>query len=116
MAKLPPIPTEVKIGTQKFKVVTHSAKEDGMLNEGNYGYTLDNASLIVIDASISATKQRVTFVHELLHAIQMTLGGATKPGKDAEFEEWEHHFIGIYEEALLMVLRDNPEVAAYLTA
>ena len=116
MTKLPPLPSQIKIGTQVFKVVSRSNKEDGMLNDGNFGYTLDSASLIVVDASISPSKQRVTFVHEMLHAINMTLGGGTRPSKDAEFEEWEHHFIGIYEESLLMVLRDNPEVAAYLVA
>lgn len=114
--KIPAMPTEVKIGTQVFRVVTRDSKEDGMLNDGSYGYTMDASSLIVIDASISKAKQRTTFVHEMLHAIQMTFGGATKPGKDAEFEEWEHYFIGAYEESLLIVLKENPEVAKYLTA
>ncbi len=114
--KMPPMPTEIKIGTQIYKVVLRDSKEDGMLNDGSYGYTMDAASLIVIDASISKTKQRVTFVHEMLHAIQMSFGGASKPSKDADFEEWEHYFIGTYEEGLLIVLKDNPEVAKYLTA
>jgi len=32
----------VKVGPQKFTIVERSPKEDGMLNEGAYGYTLDN--------------------------------------------------------------------------
>lgn len=114
--KIPAMPMEIKIGTQVFRVETRDSKEDGMLNEGSYGYTMDSSSLIVIDASISKAKQRVTFVHEMLHAIQMTFGGASKPSKEADFEEWEHYFIGTYEEALLIVLKENPEVAKYLIA
>ncbi len=114
--KIPAMPTEIKIGTQVFRVKTRDSKEDGMLSDGSYGYTMDAASLIIIDAGISKAKQRTTFVHELLHAIQMTFGGATKPSKDADFEEWEHYFIGTYEESLLIVLKENPEVAKYLTA
>jgi len=110
------MPTEIVVGTQTYKVVLRNPKEDGMLNDGSYGYTMDAGLTIVIDASISASKQRVTFVHELLHAIQMTFGGATKPGKDAEFEEWEHYFISSYEEALLIVMKDNPALVKYLSA
>lgn len=110
------VPTQVKIGTQVFEVVLRNPKEDGMLSDGSYGYTMEGASLIVIDASISKRKQRTTFIHEMLHAIAFTFGSPTKPGKEAEYEDWEHHFIGIYEEALLVVLKENPEVAKYLSA
>jgi hypothetical protein len=39
-----------------------------------------------------------------------------KPRKSDDFETWEHYFIGVYEETLLIVLRDNPELLEYLTA
>ena len=29
-------------------------------------------------------------------------------------DAWEHYFIGIYEEGVLAILRDNPLVTAYL--
>ena len=32
------------------------------------------------------------------------------PEKDADYEEWEHFFIGVYENALLMIINDNPEL------
>jgi hypothetical protein len=110
------LPSNVLIGTQLFKVESRNPAEDGMLSEGSFGYTLEGGSLIVIDGTLPKLKQRNVFVHELLHAMRMTLGSTTKPNKEADFEEWEHHFIGIYEENLLIVLRDNPDVAKYLTA
>ena len=87
-----------------------------MLNDGNLGYTLDTENLIVIDSSLTPTKIRSTFIHELLHAIRMVFSTSSKPRKSDDFETWEHYFIGVYEETLLIVLRDNPELLEYLTA
>jgi hypothetical protein len=38
----------------------------------------------------------------------------SKPKSSADYEEWEHHFIGIWEQSLLMIFRDNPELKDYL--
>jgi Zn-dependent peptidase ImmA (M78 family) len=110
------IPSEVKIGTQVFDIVIRERAEDGMLNDGNYGYTLDTQNLIVIDALLPLTKQRTTLVHELMHAFSFVFERSTKPTKKDDYETWEHHFIGIYEETWIMVLKDNPELLAYMTA
>ena len=110
------IPSEVKIGTQVFDIVIRERAEDGMLNDGNYGYTLDTQNLIVIDALLPLTKQRTTLVHELMHAFSFVFERSTKPTKKDDYETWEHHFIGIYEETWIMVLNDNPELLAYMTA
>jgi hypothetical protein len=37
-----------------------------------------------------------------------------KPKKTADFDELEHHFIALWENSLLMVLRDNPELTEWL--
>jgi Zn-dependent peptidase ImmA (M78 family) len=87
-----------------------------MLNDGNYGYTLDTQNLIVIDALLPITKQRTTLVHELMHAFSFVFERSVKPTKKDDYETWEHHFIGIYEETWIMVLKDNPELLAYMTA
>jgi hypothetical protein len=109
-------PSQILVGTQVFEVIFRTPKEDGMLSEGSCGYTLDNESVIVIDATLPWSKQRQTFVHEMLHAMRMVFGSQTKPKKTDSFEDWEHYFIGIYEEVLLVVLRDNPGIVEYLTA
>ena len=36
------------------------------------------------------------------------------PKKNADYDEWEHYFIGIYENAILMILDDNPELVEWL--
>ena len=104
----------VKIGPQVFEVEFRNTREDGMLNDNSYGYTLDQGNLIVIAADVSLSKQQVTMVHEVLHCARMILEGSSKPKKKAEYEEWEHHFIGIYENAFLMIMQDNPELAKWL--
>lgn len=105
----------VKIGPQVFEVDFRNTREDGLLNDNCYGYTLDQGNLIVVASDISVSKQRVTLVHEVLHSARMILEGSSKPKKKATYEEWEHHFIGIYENAFLMIMQDNPDLVAWLT-
>lgn len=112
MSKVAP-PSEILIGTQVFQVILRSPKEDGMLSDDTYGYTLESDGVIVIDSTLSWSKQRQTFTHEMLHAMRMVFGSPTRPKKADSFDDWEHYFIGIYEEVLLMVLRDNPSVVEY---
>lgn len=104
----------IKIGPQIFEVEFRSTREDGMLNDNSYGYTLDQGNLIVVASDISLSKQQVTLVHEILHSARMILEGASKPKKKAEYEEWEHHFIGIYENAFIMIMQDNPDLVKWL--
>lgn len=107
--------SSVKIGPQTFKVDFRQTRDDGLLNESSYGYTLDQGNLIVVASDMSEDKQKVTLVHEMLHAARMILEGTSKPKKKAEYEEWEHHFVSIYENAFLMILQDNPDLVAWLT-
>jgi hypothetical protein len=83
-------------------------------DEGHYGFTNHKDCTIVIDAELTEQMKRTTLVHEILHAITITFGGSFKPAKNTDYLDWEHFFIGIYEEPLVMVLRDNPELVAYL--
>ena len=108
-------PSKVKIGTQTFQIVLRSRHEDGMLNDGTFGYTLDTENLIVIDSNLAQGKQRTTVFHEILHAVRMVFDTSIKPKKSDDFEAWEHYFIGIYEEGVLLVLNNNPDLLAYFT-
>jgi hypothetical protein len=60
--------------------------------------------------------KRVTLFHELLHAIKITFGGSFQPGKATSFDEFEHYFIGLYEEPVILMLQDNPELVEFLLA
>lgn len=103
------LPKEVKIGPQTFKIEFRDMSTDGMLNDGNLGYTLDSGNLIVVAKNISLSKQQVTLMHEILHAMRMIFENGM-PKKNAAFDKWEHFFIGVYENAVLMMIRDNPEL------
>lgn len=109
-----PIPKKVKIGPQVFSIIERSSKEDGMLNDGSYGYTLDTDNVIVIDKEIHISKKKVTLLHEIMHAARMVWENPSKPKKGADFDEWEHYFIGIWENSLLLILRENEEVVDWL--
>jgi hypothetical protein len=107
-------PKSIKIGPQEFKVEYRNPKDDGMLNDNSYGYTLDQGNLIVIASDISESKQKVTLVHEALHAARMIFEGTTIPGKKSNYDKWEHHFISIFENAFLMMVQDNPDLVEWL--
>ena len=108
------MPKKVKIGTQVFQIVERSRSEDGMLNEGTFGYTLDTENLIVVDATIATSRKKLTLFHEIMHAARMVYDTSVQPRKSDSFETWEHYFIGIWEESLLLVLKDNPELLEYI--
>ena len=108
------MPKQVKIGPQVFTVVERSKADDGMLNDGCFGYTMDMSNLIVVDVDIHVTKKQVTLLHEIMHACRMVFEGPTKPSKSDDADTWEHHFIGVWESSLLLVLRENPDIVKWL--
>jgi hypothetical protein len=42
------------------------------------------------------------------------LGGYPTPKKTDDVDVWEHYFIGMYEEGLLLTLQTNPELLEFL--
>lgn len=114
------IPKKIKIGAQDWAISERTQAEDGLLNDSALAYTLERGNLIVIDADLPTTRKRQVLLHEILHAIYCS---ATKSGIKPDMEDtkpdgiidiWEHYFIGIYENHLLAVLRDNPTLSKYL--
>lgn len=112
-AEKPSCPKSLKIGAQVYEIIELNPKDDALLTDGSSGYTQDARNVIVIDKFLHESKKKVTVWHEVLHATRFTFEN-TRPRKQAEYEEWEHHFIGIWENSLLMVLRDNPELTKWL--
>jgi Zn-dependent peptidase ImmA (M78 family) len=113
MPKKSACPEKVKIGFQEYLIVQHNIKGDPLLTEGNYGYTQDARNIIVIDQDLHESKKKVTVFHEVMHAARFIFENE-KPKKNADFDELEHHFIALWENSLLMVLRDNPELTDWL--
>lgn len=112
-AEKPSCPKSLKIGAQVYEIIELNPKDDALLTDGSSGYTQDARNVIVIDKFLHESKKKVTVWHEVLHATRFTFEN-TRPRKQAEYEEWEHHFIGIWENSLLMVLRDNPALTKWL--
>jgi Zn-dependent peptidase ImmA (M78 family) len=105
---------KVKIVSQNYKILFRSKSEDGMLSDGTVGYTLDQNNIIVIDADVAEDKQKVTVLHELLHAIRFINDGMPKPTAKDEFDSWEHFFINLYENNILAILKDNKNLRDWL--
>lgn len=113
MSKKQGCPDVITIGIQKFKVVQLAKEQDPLLSDSNYGYTQDTRNCIVIDRNLDETKKRVTVFHELLHACRFVFDNSPLD-KKGSYEEWEHHFIGVWENSVLLVLQQNPELTAWL--
>jgi Zn-dependent peptidase ImmA (M78 family) len=116
--KYPKMPTKVDIGTQTWTIVERSPDLDDALSSTAFGYTLTRSSTIIIDSSLTPSRKRQTLLHELLHAIRYSMGNITVPvSSDDETkatDAWEHYFISIYEEGLLLTIRNNPAILEYL--
>jgi hypothetical protein len=108
------LPKQVQIGSQTWDIIERSKALDGMLDEGSYGYTQHRENLIIIDATAAPSRKRQTLIHEIFHAIRYSFGNPVLPKKTDDADIWEHYFIGMYEEGMLLVLRDNPDVLQYL--
>ena len=108
------IQKSVKIGAQVFDIAERTKKQDSLLAESNYGYTRDDINLIVVDSTLHLTKKKVTLLHEVLHAARMVFELSVRPSDKASFDDWEHYFISIYEQSLITILKDNPELLKWL--
>lgn len=106
------MPKSVKIGSQVWEITEQKRKHSADL--GHYGFTSPKDNSIVIDAEQSESMKRTTLFHELLHAIGITFGGSFQPSNKISFEEMEHFWIGRFEEPVVAMLRDNPELVGYL--
>lgn len=95
-----------------WDIVEASPKEDSMFSDGSFGYTHDARNIIVLNSNQSGSKKKVTVMHELMHAARFTFD--TNEPKKLSYEDWEHHFIAVWENSLLMILRDNPDLTAWL--
>ena len=84
------MPKSIKIGTQIWEVSEQKRKHNSDFHEGTYGYTIDKDNTIVLDVEMPSSRKRTTLLHELLHAI------------------------GLYEEPLITVLQENPELTNFL--
>lgn len=106
------LPTQVKIGSQVWQISEQKRKHSA--DPEHYGFTVSKDLTIILDAEMPESIKRVTLFHELLHAVRFTFGGSFSPHKSTSFDDWEHYWIGLYEEPVVAMLRDNPDLVEYL--
>jgi Zn-dependent peptidase ImmA (M78 family) len=118
--KYPKVPTKIKIGAQDWTVIERDRADDGYIADDSYGYTLQKTNVIILDKHCPPSRKRQTLFHELFHAIRFSNGASgIKPDMeniqaDEIIATWEHYFIAMYEDTMLLVLRENPAVSDYL--
>jgi hypothetical protein len=111
---MPKPPATVLLGSQLWSITESDPTTDPSLYENAFGYTLERSNRIVLDKHLPESRKRQVLLHELLHAMRFTFGNPSLPVK-GDVSDWEHYFIAIYEEGVLLMLRDNPELSDYLT-
>jgi hypothetical protein len=114
-----PHPTSVRIGTVTFKVT--SDRDDWMQIEhatqkkGYYGHTDPKAATIYLSPETALEQTRLTLWHEVLHALHETvMGSPSWQGLSEDAREAEERVVLRWEHPTLAVLRDNPDLVAYL--
>lgn len=105
MHDLPGLPEYVKLGGQTWQLRRTSIESDLNL----FGRTKVRHSLIEIDNDQSPGQERDTVLHELLHAIASVIQVFADPGE-------EERAVSAISPWLLSLVRDNPELIAYLTS
>lgn len=106
------VPKDIRVGSQTYKVAERLADDDGGLVD-SYAYTLPDSNLIVLRKDAPIDRKRALLMHELLHAVIFTFGNHTTSDME-DYQGWEHHFIYTLQEPMVLVLRDNPELVAFL--
>jgi hypothetical protein len=104
-------PTEIAIIGQPFYVQFVPSGSE-LLPANQTGRTRINHLQMYVDSTIPLPQQRVTTLHEVLHAVIAMLGLIA--GDDAETVE--ERVVEQIATPLLDVLRSNPELTEWLTA
>lgn len=92
-----------------YDAAEHLAREDEM-SDRLYGMSDPSRALIAIRPGMAEGWTKQTLIHEILHQVfrQSGIGGLTADDEESIIRHLEGGLIG--------VLRDNPELVAYLSA
>lgn len=107
------LPREVLIGSQTYKIIERTESQDGMLAEA-YAYTLIESNLVVMRQNLPVERKRSILIHELMHAIIFTFGRSDRVEKNENFDDWEHHFVTLIQEPMVLLMRDNPDLVEFM--
>lgn len=111
---VPKLPTSVRVGALTYTLSDDRAtllERCAADASALFGQTDHNACTIIIDGRLAECQKRDTVLHEVTHVIVATVGLADEWGVDRE-----EAVVRRMTPMLLSVLRDNPDLVAYLTA
>ncbi|HVX20899.1 MAG TPA: hypothetical protein VHB02_06110 [Acidimicrobiales bacterium] len=117
MTAKPNVPSTIKVGPHRWTVeVTTEAINVARVkgSDNRIGEAHSRLLTISIDPDQAHDELADTLLHEVLHACYHLTGNILNAV--AKSEEIEEHSVGILAPALLGVLRDNPDLVAFLTA
>jgi len=115
------IPSIVHIGSVVYRVTIDPDEwvrfEHKNQKTGFYGHTDHETATIYVSPETVPDVQRTTLWHEVIHALcETTMGSPDWHGLGKEKSDREEAVVRAFESPTLLVLRDNPELVAYLTA
>lgn len=99
-----PLPASIKIGWCDFRIDEWNPRDAASSNR--YGETCRLTKVIRIDVSHGPRQTAVTFLHEILHAIYSVW--------TMNKEDDEERIVTLSSEGLGTVMRDNPDVFAWI--
>lgn len=108
-------PGWIQIGPTRWLVVYTEAATEAMRarndNPRMMGETDAVTATIIIAHDLPADLKRETLLHEILHAIQATLGNQAESARKGDVEET---FVASTSPLLLDTLERNPDLVTYL--
>ena len=114
------MPTEVVIGSVTYAVTTDSDTwvrfEHANKRSGFLGHTDNATAIIYINPECAPDVARSALWHEVMHAMcYAVMGGLDWHHLGKEKSDREETVVSLFESPIVLVLRDNPGLVAYLT-
>jgi len=115
------IPTLVRVGSVTYTVTTNPDDwmryEHKIQSKGDYGHTQNLEATIYLNPASTPDVQRQTLWHEVMHALcETVMGSPSWRGLGEEKSDREEAVVRAFESPIVLVLRDNPGLVAYLVA
>ena len=115
------MPASIRVGAVTYRVTIDPDDwvrvEHKVQTKGDYGHTLNLEATIYINPESTPDVQRVTLWHEVMHALcTAVMGSPDWRNLGKKKGDREEAVVSAFESPIVLVLRDNPDLIAYLLA
>ena len=115
------MPATIRVGAVTYRVTIDPDDwmriEHKIQSKGDYGHTLNVEATIYVSPEATPDVQRVTLWHEVMHALcTAVMGSPDWRGLGKKKNDREEAVVSAFESPIVLVLRDNPALVAYLTS